>query len=145
LTEPETRFVFCSPEWVRCAGELIRSRLQQIELSGMSASFSEEFTDPPADLATDGGSSIGWHWSVHDGQLQVAALPKRDADIRIVGDYATVLEIARLPNSDERAAALRSKAVAEGRLRVEGQLAPGAEHIQEHLSNMHDALVPFTL
>ena len=76
---------FASPAWVDAARECIEELAKAQDLSAVSVSFCEEFTDPPAHLCPTGGS-IGWHLIVSEGKVEVAA-GVVDADLTIIADY----------------------------------------------------------
>ena len=138
------RYVFSSAAWVGCVRDLVSERLAGVDLHGAStlASFSEEFTDPPAHLPANGARTVGWHFVIADGTVAVHGHPLPEADRRVFGDYATVVELARLPHADPRFGPLAQAALDAGKLRLEGNQSD--QRILEALSGLHDALVPIT-
>jgi hypothetical protein len=137
------RYEFCSTEWVNQVRSAIERLLAEVDLSGVNASFSEEFTDPPARLLPPGSTTAGWHYRITDGSLTVDASPLRNADLRLVGDYATVIELARMRNSDPKIGPLAQAALEAGTLRYEGA-ASSDRRVGEALKPLHDQLVPIT-
>jgi len=135
---------FCSEAWVRCLQDYMTTHLDGLDLSGVTISFSEELTDPPAHLVHDGEDSAGWHYRVTDGVLIVEAAPLRDADRRMVGDYDRVVVLARLRYTDPAIGPLAQAALDDGTLRYEGDFSLADERVAAALTGMHDYLADRT-
>lgn len=140
----EERQEFCSPEWVACVRSLIRAYLAEIDLSGITMSFSEELTDPPTHLVAPDRSPVGWHYRIVDGALSVDARPMPDADLRMIGDYNTVVALAGLLSADPDFGPLVEAAINAGSLRYEGSSKGGDRRILKAIAGLHDDLVPHT-
>jgi hypothetical protein len=138
------RHEFASPGWIDCVDRLISERLAAVDLTGITASSSEEFTDPPAHLLHGDAKTIGWHWRIDDGVLRVIDIPYSEAERRVIGDYAAIVTIARLPHADPQFDALAQSAIDNGSLRIEGRHGEGGKVVRRALADLHDELIPFT-
>ena len=74
------KFEFASPAWVDAARECIVELSRGQDLSAVSVSFCEEFTDPPAHLCPTGGSigAISCSGSLEGGAIATSARQGRD-------------------------------------------------------------------
>jgi hypothetical protein len=140
----EERHEFCSAGWVDCVRALIGESLAELDLSGVTMSFSEELTDPPAHLLTPDRSSVGWHYRIDDGTLTVEGQPMHDADLRMIGDYDTIVVLARLPYADPEIGPLATAALNTGTMRYEGSSEGGDRRVLKAMQALHDNLVPLT-
>ncbi len=138
------RFEFCSVEWVRCLRSYIAGHLADLDLSGVTMSFSKELINPPPHLVTKGATSLGWHFRLADGALSVEESPLREADQRMVGDNATVVELARLPYSDSEIGTLAQKALDQGTLLYEGDASGADRRVVRAIKGLHDHLAQRT-
>ena len=142
----EARYEFASPAWLAAIGALVAERLADVDLSGVTFSFSEEFTDPPAHLRRPGHDTVGWHYRITDGVLEIGGEPV-DADLKVVADYATILPLSRtvLEGDDgaaRAAAAVVAEAEAAGRYRREGR--PPRWPQLAGLAGVHDDIARLT-
>ena len=96
----ETKYDFASEEWVAVAREYLEGRTKDVDLSGISVSFNEVFSDAPAHLNPNAEGQIGWYMRVADGRLEVKAGVLPDPDLRVSCDYETVLLAARRLSTD---------------------------------------------
>jgi hypothetical protein len=135
---------FGGPEWIGCVDRLITEHLVSVDLTGITASSSEEFTDPPAHLLEGDAKTIGWHWRIDDGVLRVIGAPLPDAERRVIGDYGTIVAIARLPHADPQFDVLAQAAIDNGSLRIVGRHAEGGKVVRRALASLHDELIEFT-
>ena len=133
---------FGSCEWVGELRRILSEGLRAEDLGGVEFSMCEEFTDPPAHLRRHGRETIGWHCRIRDGKIHVGDNVATDVDVRITGDYATLLPMARMvvgaDLTDERRAELMMKA----NLRVEGD--PTKMPVAFAQLNLHDKLAVVT-
>ena len=83
------KYEFASPEWAEYASEWVENALADADLEGVDVEFCEEFTDPPAHLAGETGTT-GWHMVIKDGEVNVG-YGVIDAKTKIVADYQTIL------------------------------------------------------
>jgi hypothetical protein len=132
------KFEFASPAWVDAARECIVELSRGQDLSAVSVSFCEEFTDPPAHLCPTGGS-IGWHLVISNGKLEVAA-GVVDADLKIIADYTKALALARATHAE--IAADPEIAETASKFRREGDLTKMAS--LAWMSPVHDFLTERT-
>ena len=138
------RHEFCGASWVDCVRALIGESVAELDLSGITMSFSEELTDPPAHLLNPGRSTVGWHYRIANGTLSVEGQPMHDADLRMIGDYDTVVVLARLPYADPEIGPLAEAALNAGTLRYEGSSEGGDRRVLKAMTSLHDNLVPLT-
>ena len=115
----ETRYDFCSEEWVAAAREYLEGRTKDVDLSGISVTFNEVFSDAPAHLNPNAEGKVGWYMRVADGRLEVQTGILEDPDWRVSCDYETVLPAARRlstdpPLDDATREALKKSIVREG-------------------------------
>lgn len=118
---------FCSAEWVAHAGDYLRQAAAEAkaDLAGVSVAFNEVFTDAPKHLGPDEHGRIGWYMRIAGGEVEVARGILTDADFRIIGDYETIVPLARLvyagnPENAEKAARLGAEGAKAGKIRREG-------------------------
>ena len=139
----ETRYEFSSAEWVAVARQHLQEAAQGVDLSGVSFTFNEVFTDAPAHLGTDDEGRIGWYVRVQDDRIEVERGILDEADLRIVADYQTVLPLARMVFAGNEALAAEAgrkvaAATAAGKMRWEGDDQTTAG--QAWMGGLHDAL-----
>jgi hypothetical protein len=113
---------------VAACRSFIEAQAARSDLSGIEVSFSEIFTDPPAHLDPERRGRIGWYFRVANGRVEVGEGVLEGADVGIVGDYATVLPLARVVHADDPQAAEAAgrdaeRAISEGKLRFDGDRA----------------------
>ncbi len=137
------KYEFASPEWVDYAREWVEKALGDADLEGVDIEFCEEFTDAPAHLAGESGST-GWHMVIKDGKATVGHGVIK-ARTKIVADYQTILPLARMITdpSDEKQVAEMQKiitaAMAEGKFTPPSDMnTPGTSVPQ--LGGLHNAL-----
>lgn len=95
-----TRLEFCSAAWIAVAREFIEQRAEGADLTGISVTFNEVFTDPPAHLDPEGLGKIGWYLRIADNRIEVSPGVLTEADVRATVDYQTVLPAARRLSTD---------------------------------------------
>ena len=95
-----TKFEFCSDDWIAVAREFIEQRSEGADLTGISVTFNEVFTDPPAHLDPEGRGKIGWYLRIADNQIEVSPGVLTEADVRATVDYQMVLPAARRLSAD---------------------------------------------
>jgi hypothetical protein len=118
------------------------------DLSGISLSFNEVFTNAPVHLGPDGKGCVGWYLRITDGDIEVARGILEEVDVRITADYAWVLPLARTVFADDPDAAAAAQqsfaeAAASGRVSVEGDRQAGPSQAP-WLAGLHDALARMT-
>ena len=118
---------FCSAAWVAHAGEYLHRVVAETkaDLTHANVAFNEVFTGAPPHLEPDDEGRIGWYLRIADGRLEVARGVLVEADFRIVGDYNTVVPLARMvfagnPDLAAEAARLGAAAAKAGKIRREG-------------------------
>ena len=95
-----TRHEFCSHDWIAVAREFIEQQAEGADLTGISVTFNEVFTDPPAHLDPEGRGKIGWYLRIADNQIEVSPGVLTGADVRATVDYQMVLPAARRLSAD---------------------------------------------
>lgn len=137
------KYEFASPEWVACAREWVENALVDTDLEGVDIEFCEEFTDPPAHLAGDSGST-GWHMVIKDGKATVGH-GVIDARTKIVADYQTILPLARMitdPTDEKKVAEMQkiiTTAIAAGKFTPPSNMNTPGTSVPE-LGGLHNAL-----
>ena len=96
----ETRYDFASEEWVAIARDYLEEQTRDVDLSGISVSFNEVFSDAPSHLNANVEGKIGWYIRVADGSLEVRTGILPDPDLRVSCDYETVLPAVRRLSTD---------------------------------------------
>ena len=137
-----TRHEFCSHDWIAVAREFIEQQAEGADLTGISVTFNEVFTDPPAHLDPKGLGKIGWYLRIADTRIEVRPGVLAEADVRATVDYQTVLPAARRlstdpPLDEETQKALAASIQREGDASVLSGL--------KWLSGLHDVLAIRTL
>lgn len=120
MTEwPPIRHEFMSPAWIAAARQVLTRALSRHVADVNPFTLSEEFDNPPEHLDPDNDGTIGFTVRVGHGEVTVTERPARDADLRVISDYAEALKVARNPNAPADLAEVERR-IAEGRLRIEG-------------------------
>ena len=137
-----TRCDFCSHDWIAVARGFIEQQAEGADLTGISVTFNEVFTDPPAHLDPEGLGKIGWYLRIADNRIEVRPGVLAEADVRATVDYQTVLPAARRlstdpPLDEETQKALAASIQREGDASVLSGL--------KWLSGLHDVLAVRTL
>ena len=96
----DTKFDFCSPEWIAAAREYLLAASAEADLAGLQVAFNEVFTDPPSQLDPQGAGRIGWYLRIAEGRVEVGEGILPEADLRLTVDYETVLPAARHLSTD---------------------------------------------
>ena len=141
------KYEFCSKKWVAFANEYLQGAAVGEDLSGISVTFNEVFTDAPPHLDPDDEGRIGWYLGVEDGEVEVERGILDQADLTITVDYATVLPLARMVfegNPEAAAEALETMAAANtaGKMKREGD--ESAMVSLSFMGGLHDALAQRT-
>ena len=137
-----TRHEFCSHDWIAVAREFIEQQAKGADLTGISVTFNEVFTDPPAHLDPEGLGKIGWYLRIADNGIEVLPGVLAEADVRATVDYQTVLPAARRLSSDPPLDEETQKALAAS-IQREGD--DSALRGLKWLSGLHDVLAVRTL
>ena len=89
------KFEFGSAGWNAEVRRILTDSMREVDLTGITFSWCEEFTDPPAHLLLDGATSLGWNFRIGDGGVEVGDGPVDDVDLKMVVDYSWALPFAR--------------------------------------------------
>jgi ectoine hydroxylase-related dioxygenase (phytanoyl-CoA dioxygenase family) len=111
-------------------------------------SVSETFTDAPPGLGLP-DDVASWHYRLDDGHLEVGRGELADADVRISGDYQTILAMSQTVYAAGRDAVARARRELAHRAgpdatRVEGELV-GDKAALRALGGLHDHLAARTM
>lgn len=141
------KYEFCSKKWVAFANEYLQGAAVGEDLSGISVTFNEVFTDAPSHLDPDDEGRIGWYLRVEDGKVEVERGILDQADLTITVDYKTVLPLARMvfegnPEAATEAQETMAAAAAAGKVKREGNDAAMASLL--FMGGLHDALAQRT-
>jgi hypothetical protein len=101
-------YEFCSEQWVGVADAFLKEAAKDADLSGISYTFNEVFTDAPAHLGTDAQGRVGWYLRVADGQVEAKQGILDDADVVIEADYQGILPLARAVFADNPEGAVQA-------------------------------------
>ena len=143
------RVEFLSDDWIDAARRYLEEAVgRDPVLAAGSFSMCESFTDAPPGLGLPGDRAV-WHFRVHAGQVEVGRGDLEDADMRVDGDYQTILAIAQTVHEAGKEAvarAHREMAHRAGRdaVRVTGAL-PGGKETAKALSGLHEHLAARTI
>lgn len=137
-----TRLEFCSAAWIAVAREFIEQRAEGADLTGISVTFNEVFTDPPAHLDPEGLGKIGWYLRIADDRIEVSPGVLAEADVRATVDYRTVLPAARRLSTDPPLDEETQKALAAS-IQREGDDSVLREF--KWLAGLHDVMAVRTL
>ena len=135
------KFEFASEQWVDVARETLQNLSAGEEFGDLEISFCEEFTDPPENLSPT-GESIGWYLKIANGELEVSAGVLKEADMKVIADYATVLPLARATHA-EMAANPPDVAALAGKMTREGD--PSKMAALTWMGQLHDLLAARTI
>ncbi len=141
------KYEFCSKKWVAFANEYLQGVAVGEDLSGISVTFNEVFTDAPSHLDPDDEGRIGWYLRVEEGKVEVERGVLDQADLTITVDYKTVLPLARMvfegnPEAATEAQETMAAAAAAGKVKREGNDAAMASLL--FMGGLHDALAQRT-
>ena len=137
-----TRYEFCSHDWIALAREFIEQQAEGADLTGISVTFNEVFTDPPAHLDPEGVGKIGWYLRIAENHIEVSPGILAEADVRATVDYRTVLPAARRLSTDPPLDEETQKALAAG-IQREGDNA--VLRGLKWLAGLHDVMAVRTL
>ena len=137
-----TRYEFCSHDWIAVAREFVEQRAEGADLTGISVTFNEVFTDPPAHLDPQGAGKIGWYLRIADSRIDICPGVLAEADVRATVDYVTVLPAARRLSTDPPLDEETQKSLAAS-IRREGDASVLVG--LKWLSGLHDVMAVRTL
>jgi hypothetical protein len=142
-------YELASPEWFAAITDSLQRAVSGLDLGGRTYSISEEFTDPPGHLVAAGEKSIGWHFRVTDGRVEVGEGALDDADLVTVIDYDTCLPAARQVYGNDPAVFAqvkqrRDELTAAGKMTRRGDDAVPPE-LLARLLTVHDEMARQTL
>ena len=136
------KYEFMSDAWIKMAREVILQALQGADISNVTFSLSEEFTNPPEHLRRPDAATIGFTVRLDNGHAEVAAEPREDAEFRVISDYADALVLARDPELAAADPQLIVERLTQGRLKIIGNPA-GVPAALQNL-DVHRLLAPHT-
>ena len=131
-----------SPGWIGIARDVIVAALRGSDLSTVTFSLSEEFTEPPEHLRRPGRPTIGFSVRLDHGRVEVTGEPDETAAFRVISVYADALPLARDPDLAAADHKLMSERIASGRLKVIGNPADVPLVLQG--LDIHRLLAPHT-
>jgi hypothetical protein len=131
------RLEFASREWVDMLRDELLAGLRDQDLDGVEFILSEEYTDPPSHLLDSPRTTIGWYLEIRDGKASVHCVPRDDATIKVTGDYASLLPLAREVHVDGAPTPAVQKRLAE--LLAEGRVHIAGDHtnVPEAFARVH--------
>ena len=144
----DEKYEFCSKQWVAFAKEYLQGAAVGEDLSGVSVTFNEVFTDAPSHLDPDDEGRIGWYLRVENGNVEVERGILDQADLTITVDYTTILPLARMVFEGNPEGVLEAQetmvaaAAAGKKMKREGNDAATAS--LSFMGGLHDALAQRT-
>ena len=136
------------PAWMTKLHEAFEAALLAAgdAVRGVDFSISEEYREPPADLAPADGAVLGWTCRIADGVVvEFSRAPQPDVDCCIELDYSVFAELAALVIEGDagKQKAMEQRQVAainNGSFIVTGDLGK----VPPCLANVHDAMARLT-
>ncbi len=143
------KYEFLSSGWLAAVGRVVDRFVADHDVTGIDYAISEELTDPPMSRPLTPEGTVGWFIRVRNGMAEIGDRPLRDADLRVLADYATHHDLSvRIWAGDalaiETSRSLREQATADGRLHIEGDLSAVPPLIGELIQSLHDPVATFT-
>jgi len=135
------KFEFASQPYVQELRRQLEDALKDSDLAGLEFTMSEEYTNAPGHLCGPDSGSIGFHFKISGGCVEVEACPRDDADVSIIADYQSVLPFVRLeqgrdPVQDQATQDAAAQLMRQGKLVVKGDMAARPAVVQQaHLHN----------
>jgi hypothetical protein len=136
------RLEFMSQAWIEMARQRIEEVLGGKDLTGVSYTLCEEFTNPPEHLRRAPAATIGFYVRVKDGRVEVGDHPIDDVDCKIISEYEDALSVARDPEAPAADPKVITERLATGRLRLVGN--PQAAPLLLRELNIHKLLASQT-
>lgn len=87
------------PDWIGALGATFASLLRDggDRAHGLTFSLSEEYVDPPREVAPIDGGPLGWTLRITDGRIEeFVREPASDVDVSVRLDYAVFDQLARI-------------------------------------------------
>lgn len=140
------KYEYMSKEWLAKLEAIIGELVEQSrdELSGIGFAMNQIYTDVPEHLAQGSSARAGWWFRIKNGEFEFGIGEIPDANIKLIGPYATMLPLARLvmtedPTALEQTNATIHEGVSDGTISYydDGQgfpapLAPAHDLIAKH-------------
>jgi hypothetical protein len=132
------------PAWTRKLEEAFESALRAAgdDVRGVDFSISEAYRDPPADLAPEDGTTLGWTCRIIDGAVvEFLPVPEPEVDCRIELDYPVFAELAASviagdPAKQEAMEQRQASAIADGSMVVSGAI----DKVPPCFADVHDTM-----
>jgi ectoine hydroxylase-related dioxygenase (phytanoyl-CoA dioxygenase family) len=142
------RVEFLSPGWLEAARQFLADEVPtRPELADASFSLCESFGDAPPSVAGPDGRAA-WHLRIGDGRVTAELGDRPGTDVRIEGDYQTVLAVAQVVHAAGRDAVARAHREARHRAGGRPLRVTGAVHdpaLLRLLDDLHDHLAARTV
>lgn len=142
------KYAFSSVPWVDYARSYVLNAAVGQDLSGVSMSFAEVFTDAPAALQPDASGRVGWYIRIVDGEIEVSSGVLEQADLRIMADYESTLPLARAVFAGDEVAQAEAMRTVEAMIADGRMVRSGDENALAGLpwlADLHDTLAKRTL
>lgn len=142
-------YEYVSPEWLDAVKLIVTNLLQDQDLRTLDYVICEDLTGPPPGRANTVAGTLSWYLHIRGNNIEVHAGPVDDAHIRIVADYATHHELSRRvwagnPEAIAASQHQRQLATANGKLRIDGDLAAAPPVVLELIAQLHDPVAAIT-
>ncbi len=140
------KYEFASREWFAALHAIFceRAAIAAKTNPELRLSTCEVFTDPPKHLLPEGEVKLSWHCKIHGSNVEFALTESDDTETKIIGDYTTLLPLARYvthgdPKREAELEALLAKAVGTGKINVVRRSTRPSG-----LGSIHDAICMLT-
>ena len=143
----DERYEVASPEWLAAKTQTVVKYFSEVDLTGITFSFSQEYTDVPDRLRV-GDEPIGYYWRVVDGAVEVGQ-HVIDADLNVSCEFEAAIPLSRIVIGDDPEAmktglAMMAEAQLAGKYRRIG-VEPTFVQLEEPQLKSHDDMARRTL
>lgn len=114
------------------------------EMSAVTWSVCEVFTDVPAHLAQARDGKAAWHCRIRGREIAFGLGEIDDADLKIIADYATALPLSRTLLADPEAQASVNEALGQAMMSGKMQIHGSLDARPAVFASLHDEMVEVT-
>jgi len=143
------RVEFLSDGWIEVARRYLEDAVETTpELGTARVSICESFTDAPPALGLPDDRAV-WHFAIDNGRVDVGRGDLAGADLRVDGDYQTILGIAQTvyaagPEATARAHREMAHRAGPDAVRMTGEI-DGDKPALKAIGGLHDHLAAHTI
>ena len=143
---PTMKYEFASRAWFAALHAILSERAAAAAKTepDLRLSTCEVFTNPPNHLLAPGERQLAWHCRIRGSAVEFALTEVDDAETKIIGDYTTLVPLARYVTHGDAAReveleGLLKQAVAAGKINVVRRSTRPSP-----LGSVHDAICMLT-